>query len=101
MMLIEIKGGLRRHAVRAPAEYGDVVWIDGKSQLTLGLACQILEQLVLRLDTLAALIADEVGVGVGCQLVGDRPVTEVRVGDDAQLLQLLKVPVDGGEMDVG
>src|SRR3954447_16456590 len=49
---------------------------------------------------LVAPAADGVGVLVaGCRVVGRRPVGEVRVPDQAELVEELEGSVDGGEVD--
>ena len=49
----------------------------------------------------AALLAQEVPVDGARQVVGGRAVTEVRVHDDAEALELIEVAIDGREVDVG
>ena len=88
-------------AFRAPAEDGCVMGVDGEPEVPLGLPGQFVEQVVPRLDALSALGTDQMAVGVGRQLVGHRTVAEMGVAHDAELLQLLEVPVDGGRVDVG
>jgi hypothetical protein len=64
------------------------------------LACgfgQAPEELVRRLHRCATGLAHEMAVGTGGQMVGRRSVTEVRVDHDAELLEFLEIPVDGGQ----
>ena len=59
------------------------------------------EQLVGCLDRAAAVLAHEMAMGAGGQVVGGRAVPEVGMDDDPEPFELLEVPVDGGEVDVG
>ena len=85
----------------ATTEDGEVMRVDGEPELALGLAGQFGEELISRFDPLPAPVADEVGMGVRGQQVGGRPMAQMGVLDDAQLLELLQIAVDGREMDIG
>ena len=58
------------------------------------------EELVWCLHGRPTVLADEVAVGAFGQMVGSWAVAEVGVDDYAQLLQLLEVPIDGGQSDI-
>ena len=59
------------------------------------------EELVRGLQGRPARLADEVAVGQGSQLVGGGAVPKVGVDDDAELLEVLQVAVDGRDVDLG
>ncbi len=75
--------------------------IDGKAQLGLCRPGQTSEHLVGSLDHGAAVGTDEMGVGVRSKQVARWTVTEVGVGDDPEVLEVLEIAVDGGQVDVG
>ena len=65
-------------------------------------ACgQAAEDLVGRLDHGAALLAHEVAVGAGRQVVGGRAVPEMGVDHHTQPLEIVEVPVDRGDVHLG
>ena len=77
-----------------------MVGIDGEAQLGAGRSGQRPEQLVGRLDRLSTSLADEVCVGERGELVGGTAVSQMGMDDYAKALQLLEVPVDGGNVHV-
>ena len=78
-----------------------MVWIDREPEPGLGVLGQAAEQGVGRLDHLPALLADEVPMRGTGQMVRRRAMSQVRVNDNTQSLQLVEVSIDGGQVDVG
>ena len=65
---------------RRSAQHGEVVGVDGEPELRLGLLGQTAEQGI-GASIISALLADEVPMRGGGQVVGRRPVPEVGVHD--------------------
>ena len=63
-----------------------------------GLSGTALEDVVRHLDHGTALLAHQVAVGKGGQMVGGRPVTKMGVHDYAEALQLVEVAINGGRI---
>jgi len=86
-------------AVRAGAEDREVAGVDGEPVLGRDAAHGRLDELDRDLFDAAALAADEVEmVGVVSRVVGRRAVAQVRVRHQAELLEELEGPVDGGDV---
>ncbi len=91
---------LRWPALRAGTEDGQVANIGLEAKLRIQGPDQGSDSRRVELDDRAATAADEVDmVGVGGQVIPVRTVPEMRVRDQADLLEQLKGSVDGGEID--
>ena len=90
-----------RRAGRAAAEDRKVMRVDREAELGLRGSCEAFEHFVGRLDRRAALLTDEMGVRVRGELIRRRSVTEMRMHDHAELLQLLEIAIDRREVHVG
>jgi hypothetical protein len=78
-----------------------VTGVDGEPVAGPGSGGEGLEEADGRLEGGAALLADEVAVGLVGEVVVGRAVSEVGVVDEAEPLELVEVAVDGGQVDVG
>lgn len=66
-----------------------------------GASGQALEQLVWRLEDIAALLADEMAVSTSREVIGRRAMAKVGMDDDTHPLQIFQIAIDRREMDVG
>ena len=62
---------------------------------------QLLEQVCRRLQCSSTVLADEMAMRVGGQVIGSRAVAEVRVHHDTESFELFEVAVDRRGVDVG
>lgn len=82
-------------------EDGEVAGVDGEAVVALGGGSQSAEEILRGLEHGSAGLADEMAVGLGGQMVGGRSVSEMGVDDDPEPFELVEIPVNGGQMDVG
>ncbi len=74
--------------------------IDGESEPLPGRSVQTPEHVLGHIDDRAAMLADEMTMGMVGQVVRRRAMAEVCVHDDAELLQLVEVAINGRQMHV-
>lgn len=87
-------------AVTAATEYGEVMRVDGETELFLGAFGEAHEQLVGCFEGVAAVLADEVTVRAGGQVVRGRSMSEMGMDDDPEALELFQVAIDGRQVHV-
>ncbi len=75
--------------------------IDGEPEPLSGRPVESSEKILWHIDDRSARLADEVAVRVTSEVVRRRTVTEMRMDDDAELLQLFKISIDRRDMHVG
>lgn len=75
--------------------------IDGEPEPGRGLLPQGIEQGHRHLDRRSALLAHQMPMTMGGQVVARRAVTEVGMGDHAEALELVQIPIDGRDVHVG
>ena len=88
-------------AVGAMAENGEVPRIDREAEMTPCSRGQAVEVVLGGLDHRPARFAHEMPVRLRGQVIEGRSVPEVSMDDDSEPLELVEVPVDGRQVDVG
>src|SRR5271168_4397842 len=90
-----------RSAATGPAttEHSEMMWVDVESEAGSGRPGESGEDLVGSFDHGLALLAHQVAMGAGRQVIRGRTVPEVGVDDDAEAFQLVEIPVDRRKVD--
>jgi hypothetical protein len=66
-----------------------------------GRSRQCAEEVLWRFEHCFTRLTDQMAVSVRGEMVGRRTMTEVRVKDDAESFEVLKIAVNGRKMDIG
>jgi len=93
-----ISGGL---ACRAEPDHRKMSWVDGKPEVGNGPPSEVREESVRNLDLDFTLSTDQVAMRRGREVIGRGPVPKMGVHYNAKALELLEVPVNGRNRDVG
>ena len=78
-----------------------MVWVHGEAERVVRPVDELAEERQVGLDHGAADLADQVAVGGRAEVVGGRALPGMVVLDDADALELLEDPLDGGRRHVG
>ncbi len=94
-------GGSVARARGAPPEHGKMARVDGEAESAPRTFRERAEELLWRFHRRTAALADEMTVRCRGEVISGRPVTQMRVNDHADALELVEVPVDGRHVHVG
>jgi hypothetical protein len=93
-----ISGGL---ACRAEPDHRKMSWVDGEAEVGDGPSPEVGKEPVRNLDLDFTLSTDQVAMRRGREVIGRGPVPKMGVHYNAKALELLEVPVNGRNRDVG